>query len=612
MNRPTTDSRKRRLAESCLSAALILSAFVALATWSWRKWPDIYVDFGNQLYIPWQLASGKVLYRDLMYLTGGPLSQHIHALLFAFCGVSLTVLVIFNLCLLLLFVWMVYRLFVSISDRWTATSVCLVTLSVFSFSQFVGIANYNYVCPYSYEAFHGLVLSVAGIACLSYWLQSQRLRWNVAAGVCWGAVFMTKPDLYLALSATVCTAVVVSQAASLRIRTAGKTIALLLVGHAFPIALLVLYYGYTWTFRGGFTAAAGAWIPVLTTSLPQNAFYWLLLGLDHPWQHLLLTVEYFLGFCLTTALLAVWSRQFLKPRILTTVPLSALLLVILYLAAARFRWMACGRPLLLFMLLGCGFTAWIWWRRQRHATPDLHLLFPLLWSVFALALLAKMGLHTRIWHYGFYLAMPAAVFVVFSLMWTAPRSFRRFDVNPLAFRLLVTVFLLVGLFSLLRISNNYYQLKDFQIGRGGDYIVSYGPHLVSTGDGIQQAVDWLGANTSPNSTVATLLEGVMINYLARRVNPTPFPVLPPPEFLAHGEAKILKAYAQTSPDYIVLFHRDSSEFGAGNFGQESGFGIDMMRWIRVNYHVVWQFRDEPFQTKRFGIRILARKGRTAG
>ena len=41
--------------------------FVALAFWSWRKWPDILIDFGHELYIPWQLASGKVLYKDIAF-----------------------------------------------------------------------------------------------------------------------------------------------------------------------------------------------------------------------------------------------------------------------------------------------------------------------------------------------------------------------------------------------------------------------------------------------------------------------------------------------------------------------------------------------------------------
>src|SRR5258708_5734639 len=68
--------------------------FVLMWIWSWRKWPDIFVDFGCQLYFPWQIGAGRDLYHDLEYIGGGPLSQYYHALLFKCFNVSLTTLVI--------------------------------------------------------------------------------------------------------------------------------------------------------------------------------------------------------------------------------------------------------------------------------------------------------------------------------------------------------------------------------------------------------------------------------------------------------------------------------------------------------------------------------------
>ena len=68
------------------------SIFVLLTSWSWRKWPDILVDFGHELYIPWQITQGKVLYKDMMF-TMGPFSQFFNALMFSLFGVSLNTLV---------------------------------------------------------------------------------------------------------------------------------------------------------------------------------------------------------------------------------------------------------------------------------------------------------------------------------------------------------------------------------------------------------------------------------------------------------------------------------------------------------------------------------------
>ena len=47
--------------------------FAALLWWSWRRWPDPLVDFGRELYVPWRINAGQVLYRDLASLFG-PLS----------------------------------------------------------------------------------------------------------------------------------------------------------------------------------------------------------------------------------------------------------------------------------------------------------------------------------------------------------------------------------------------------------------------------------------------------------------------------------------------------------------------------------------------------------
>ena len=144
----------------------IAAVFVALAVWSWRKWPDLLVDFGQQLYIPWQLAEGARLHREIAFLHG-PLSQHVNAVLFWRFGPSLTVLIVLNLAALACLTWVVYKTVRLGGDRLTATTACLVLLTVFGFSQYVWTGNYNYISPYTHEATHGIVLSAVMILALS-------------------------------------------------------------------------------------------------------------------------------------------------------------------------------------------------------------------------------------------------------------------------------------------------------------------------------------------------------------------------------------------------------------------------------------------------------------
>ena len=129
-----------------------------MAGLSWRKWPDPLIDFGQQLYVPWRLSRGAILYHDVSYVYGC-LSVCYHALLFRIFGVSLNVLLASNFLLLLFLLAAVYGRFRKSSDGWTATVIGL-ALTVLAFGQFLDVGNYNYVCPYSHEEFHGIVLAV--------------------------------------------------------------------------------------------------------------------------------------------------------------------------------------------------------------------------------------------------------------------------------------------------------------------------------------------------------------------------------------------------------------------------------------------------------------------
>jgi hypothetical protein len=140
----------------------------------------------------------------------------------------------------------------------------------------------------------------------------------------------------------------------------------------------------------------------------------------------------------------------------------------------------------------------------------------------------------------------------------------------------------------------------------GDRIYTFNRLVSEVPYGIDLTVSWLQRNTSPTSTVATLPEGVMVNYLARRSNPTPYAGFTLPEIQAYGESNMVRAYDRTRPDYIVVIHRDSSEYGVNYFGTDPRFGLEMMNWVKTNYSTVLLMGHEPLQTNRFGIKILRR------
>ncbi|MBI3319025.1 MAG: glycosyltransferase family 39 protein [Candidatus Omnitrophica bacterium] len=181
---------------------VIAATCLVMLIWSWGTWPDVLVDFGDELYEAWQLASGKTLYRDILHLKG-PLSPYLNALWFKLFGVGAQTLVLCNLGILLCVVWLLYRLFSELSERVTATIACAVFLTVFAYGQFVGIGNYNFLCPYSHEVTHGIALSLVAIRCLAAYHRRRRLAPLVGAGFALGLTFLTDGSVFLAAALAV-------------------------------------------------------------------------------------------------------------------------------------------------------------------------------------------------------------------------------------------------------------------------------------------------------------------------------------------------------------------------------------------------------------------------
>ena len=106
-------------------------------------------------------------------------------------------------------------------------------------------------------------------------------------------------------------------------------------------------------------------------------------------------------------------------------------------------------------------------------------------------------------------------------------------------------------------------------------------------------------------TLAVLPEGVMLNFLLRRPNPTPYTNFMPTEVVFFGEAGMLEAFKTRPPDWISLVHKDTSEFGFRFFGQD--YGKELFAWIMEAYQPVGVVGSIPLQDNRYGILFLSRK-----
>jgi hypothetical protein len=166
--------------------------------------------------------------------------------------------------------------------------------------------------------------------------------------------------------------------------------------------------------------------------------------------------------------------------------------------------------------------------------------------------------------------------------------------------------LLVGFLRLFIQSHLVYQGKTVTVGRGDDRMLVFNEKINPAGSAIRLALEWMENNAEPHATLAVLPEGVMVNYLSRRVNPTRYVAWNPAELAVFGQKNMLLDFREHCPDYVMLIHRDASEFGVKLFGQEPKFGLELMQWIGQNYETACLIGHEPLRSSLFGIKILKR------
>ena len=588
---------------------VILLALAVLTIWTWRKWPDLLIDFGRELYIPWQLLAGKVLYQDLAYFNG-PLSPYLNAFWFKLFGTSLTTLIFCNLALLLLLLYLLYHLLNRACGRLTATFSCLVFLCVFGLAQLSAVGNYNYVCPYSHELTHGIILTLLMIFFWDRYAQSGRTFPLIGAGFSYGLIFLGKAEIFTAASFAVAVGFFLRFASPGRQDRQGRlmTSLLIFIGAAMlPVTFFFLYFSTKMQVSPAFLGVLGSWPALLTSKVSDLPFYQHSIGLDHPWPNLVAMVKTVIVILVIISTFGVTDYLFkgkFNAGLLFVIGLVVIVPVnLIFLGPRPLLIQGNYLPLTTLTLIILIFFAMKQSRREMVRLSSLAM-----WAVFAFFMLAKIVLNCRIPHYGFALAMPATVLLVVGLMDLVPQFINRFWGGGQVFQVLILVLLCFDVAAYLLISKNYYDEKTFSVGSDGDRIVTYAPNVDPRGPAVKQLLDQIHHRLPPAATLSVLPEGVMVNYLARRPNPTPFVNFMPPELEIFGKAQILAAFKRMRPDFMVLIHKDTTEYGVGYFGRDPNYGKGLMDWIKRHYTEVWRAFQEPLTDGRFGIKMLKWNG----
>jgi hypothetical protein len=187
-----------------------------------------------------------------------------------------------------------------------------------------------------------------------------------------------------------------------------------------------------------------------------------------------------------------------------------------------------------------------------------------------LFLTAKMGLYCRIWHYGFILAMPAFASAVCLLFWLLPKLLAKHGVHPGLFRARWRSSCFGGLRLFVQ-SQIIYQDKTIAVGAGGDQMLRrlFPSSIPSARPCNPPCRGWKPIfRPAPRWPCCRRARWSITSRAAptRRIFSSGIPV----SFSMFGQDNMTAAFERHAPDYIMLIHRDGSEYGVKFFGQQPG------------------------------------------
>jgi hypothetical protein len=575
---------------------------VVMAAWTWNTWPDVLIDFGRELYNPWRLTQGEVLYRDIGFFFG-PLSQYFNALCFSVFGASLRTLVFCNLTLLAMFIGLLYYALRQVGGRPAATVACVIFVLLFAFSQYVFFGNYNYVCPYCQEVTHGLMLSLAAI--VAAWASGGRMLLRSAlSGLALGLAFLTKAEVFL--PGAVATGVALALGLWFERpgwRLGAGRLGCFLVAFLIPPVIAFLCLASAMPVQQALLGIVGSWGVMANREFVDLPFYRGVLGIDRPMEN----VQAMLSMTGLYALVLVPAGLLgLALRRTGRYHLMAVTAMVFFGAAGllwcwREKWMGdIARPFPLLVAITILAVVIGFLQRRRDEAAQRRFVRQASLLVFAAILLLKMILNARIIHYGFVLAMPATLLLAVAALNWIPAFIDRRGGYGGVFTAATAAMLSVTVLAYLGLQTKFISAKIWHVGTGADAFWAD-----RRGAYVNLALEEIAKRSRPDTTLAVLPEGIMINFLSKLRNPTPYPqLIPGVELITFPEDRVLDSFQSHPPDLIALVHKDTSEFGFHFFGHD--YYQQLWAWLDANYQPCVLIGPPPLLDDNFGILLLER------
>jgi hypothetical protein len=529
-----SEDRARR--EELLWELLSIVAIVALAATilylSWNRWLEPIIDLGRDLYVPSELARGKLLYRDILYFYP-PTAPYLLAAVVTVIGAGLSQYTFIGISIAALAAAALYLIVRSVVSPAAGVGVLL----MFVLLNLAGATTWgaNWIFPYAHAATLAMTFFLWFVFFLLRSIVSASRSTALAAMLFGVLAASTKVEYVMAVGVVTLVATLVYR---FPVRYAIGAVA---AGLA-TIAILSVVFdddrpGHHWIRDNIFPSS-------LTSSDTASLFYAQVSGRESIAQNLLTSALGLIGIVACIAILMGIERSLLNRQRALAGALLAFFVVATWFVAGE-RFFMASNVMLLFALL--------WGLRERGRSPLL--LVATAAAVTSFRIIFTPGP----WWYGFVIILPTYVAVAYVL-------FRALPERGLYSRRVALLWLAVIAVSGVRgaehsLSKWEERTHEVRTERGRFFET---PPRGAALSSLLRAIE-----AQPRGTLAVMPEGLAINYFTRRATSLSYQTFTPIEIAdPEVERRIVEELQASAPDLIAIVPRDVREFGY------RGFGID--------------------------------------
>lgn len=562
---------------------------------TWQRWTQPLIDHGREMNLPARILAGEQLYVDVQFLYG-PFAPYFNALLYRVFGVNLHVLRLSGAVCAMLILLMIYwlaRQLMSVREATLATGMVLAICAIKSTA--------NYISPYAYAALYALVFALCSLIGTIKFVQLNRARWMLWAGLFAGLAVISKPELALAALAAAGVAWLIACLNQRRVLWQAA------ISFALP-ALVIAGAAY------GLILSRVPWRVLLNdnhilfTNMPPQLHYFnrQISGLgrwpESFWFSLAGLGAFLMWAGGSAALGALFTRREPKRLRLASIGVGALLIGLIWRTATVYL-VQTQIEITPFASAVFLLPATLIWaaRRIRRAlraqapVAEADQVLPVL-TAFALAAILRGMFFLTIGspYTPFFLPMTIVLFLyllfrigpsLFTWSVEVRRNTRR---TALALVALIVVGLAVNTVKQLRFSNTY------------PIIYPRGSFITESewGEPLDAAIRYAREHTQPDQEVLSIPHATTINFLAGRRYPFREEIVHPGFLTGEKEFAAIELIKSHRIPLILVINFPTAEFRDRAFGDD--YNQALMSWITANYHLSARFDTPKSREAKFG------------